>query len=83
MLINRKNLESQWGIYFPDGKPREDEALYGCESLSNQEFTEKVIDPIQSRFNEVVAEEAKKLSEIEEAEEIEKEIESAPEENQI
>tara|TARA_Y100000590_G_scaffold4148_1_gene5489 strand:+ start:1808 stop:1930 length:123 start_codon:yes stop_codon:yes gene_type:complete len=31
----------------------------------------------------VVAEEAKKLSEIEEAEEIEKEIESAPEENQI
>lgn len=83
MQINRKNLESQWGTYFPDGKPKEDKALYVCESLSNEEFTEKVIDPIQSRFNEVVAEETQKLNEIEEAEEIEKEIESAPEENQI
>ena len=83
MQISRKNLESQWATYFPDGKPREDKALYGCESLSNEEFTEKVLDPIQSRFNEVVAEEAQKLSEIEEAEEIEKEIESAPEVNLI
>ena len=83
MQINRKNLESQWGTYFPVGKAKEDKALYVCESLSNEEFTEKVIDPIQSRFNEVVAEETQKLNEIEEAEEIEKEIESAPEENQI
>ena len=81
--INRKNLEAQWSYYFPDGKPREKDAIYKCEILSKKEFTEKALEPIQSRFNEVVAEETQKLSEIEEVEEIQKEIESAPEENQI
>ena len=81
--INRKNLEAQWGTYFPDGKPREKDAFYKCESISKKEFTEKALEPIQSRFNEVVVEETQKLSEIEEVEEIQKEIESAPEVNQI
>lgn len=81
--INRKNLEAQWGTYFLDGKPNERYAFYGCESLSNEEFTEKVLDPIQFRFKEVVAEETQKLIEIKEAEEIDKEIESVPEVNRI
>ena len=25
MQISRKNLESQWATYFPDGKPREED----------------------------------------------------------
>ena len=83
MHLNRKNLEAQWGSYFPDGKPNEDDAFYKCESISEEEFNENVIKPIRTRFNEAVADEIQKLSEIEEVEEIQKEIESAPEENQI
>ena len=56
MHLNRKNLEAQWGTYFPDGKPRKDDAFYQCETVSDEEFSEKVTKPIKTRLNDAVNE---------------------------
>ncbi len=56
MHLNRKNLEAQWGSYFPDGKPNEDDAFYQCEAVSDEEFSEKVTKPIKTRLNDAVNE---------------------------
>ena len=71
MYLNRKNLEAQWGSYFPDGKPREDDAFYQCETVSDEEFNEKVMKPIKTRLNDTVNEISPKEteSEIEEVQE--------------
>ena len=71
MHLNRKNLEAQWGSYFPDGKPREDDAFYQCETVSDEEFNDKVMKPIKTRLNDTVNEISPKEteSEIEEVQE--------------